>query len=129
MRTFERHGARVDLEHFLPGGTSTLVCGNSGYSYRHIFKNHRGDWEHDARVEGTNWRDHADWSIEVTLRDPQVVAYRSQNDSYCYSRAIQLWDKSNRRHVTDRIIIVAVSTKTARIITAYPNSKFCSSET
>ena len=97
VRTFLRHGARVGQDHFLRTGTADLVCGHGGYSYRHILKKHRRDWEYDARLVGSNWRDHADWAIEATLLDPQVVTYRADNNSYCYSRAIQLWDKSNKR--------------------------------
>jgi hypothetical protein len=125
VRSFERHAARVDQNHILRAGQAHLVCGNAGYSYRHILKGHRRDWEYDACLVGSNWRDHADWAIEATLRDPQVVTYRSQNDSYCYSRAIQLWDKANKRYHGDRIIVVPVYASSLRIVTAFPNNEYC----
>lgn len=128
VRTFERARGKASDDRSLAPGTSNLVCGTAKMGYRHILKGHRSDWEHDASLVGSNWRDHADWSIEVTLADPQVVTYRSDNDSYCYSHAIELWDKRNRRHLGDRIIIVSVSGSNTNIITAYPNSKHCEPE-
>lgn len=124
VRTFERYRAKSEGA-YLSGGTSDLVCGHPLKGYRHILKDHRADWEHDGRLVGTNWRDQADWSIEITLRDPHVVTHRAANNSFCYSRAIQLWDKSNSRHIMDRIVLVIVSGNDADIITAYPKDRYC----
>ena len=62
VRTFARQRGDAGMGFVLRGGTSQLLCGNEDYGYRHILKRHRGEWETDARIGGTNWRDHADWS-------------------------------------------------------------------
>lgn len=128
VRTFTRVRGDDGAGHFLRGGDSRLLCGTERYGYRHIFMGHMGEWEGDARIGGTNWRDHADWSIDVVLKDPDAVSYRLNNDgssNYCYSRAIELWDVGHRRHVKDRIIKVVVKGDTADIITAFPNDRQC----
>lgn len=124
VRTFARQRGDAGMGFVLRGGTSKLLCGDEGFSYRHILK-HRGEWETDARIGGTNWRDHADWSIATVLGDPDVVTYRAKNDAYCYSRSIELWDKGNRRHVDTKIVKVALRASDAAIITAFPTREQC----
>jgi hypothetical protein len=125
VRTFMRHRGVAAPEHVLRGGPSRLLCGNEGQGYRHVLKRHRMDWEYDAQRVGSNWRDHADWAIETTLADPDKVTYRPENDSYCYSRVLQLWDTRNRRHIDDKITNVAVKAGSGDIITAFPGRTHC----
>lgn len=127
VRTFQRIRGDAETGEILSGGTSVLRCGTEDYGYRHILKGHRGDWEYDARIVGSNWRDHADWSIDVVLTDPDVVTYRPSRNSYCYSRLIELWDRNDRRHVRDRVIKVVVRSDSTDIVTAYPATKQCKS--
>ncbi len=129
VRTFDRHRGDDGAGHVLTGGGARMLCGDDRSGYRHILKRHKRDWAYDAGTVGSNWRDHADWSIDVTLTDPDAVSYRVEpNDkrSYCYSRSIELWDKNNRKHIKNRIVKVVVKEETADIITAYPNDRQCS---
>lgn len=130
VRTFDRHRGDDGAGHVLSGGSSRMLCGDDRSGYRHILKRHKRDWENDAGIVGSNWRDHADWSIDTVLTDPDAVSYRVAPDdkrSYCYSRSIELWDVGNRKHIRNRIVKVVVKEETADIITAYPNDRQCSS--
>lgn len=129
VRTFTRVRGDDRAGHVLTGGTSRLLCGDEGAGYRHILEGKRGQWERDGAIGGTNWRDHADWSTDVVLNDPDAVTYRMNKRTgkanFCCSREVELWDRGHRRHVTDRIIRVALKADTADIITAYPTDHHC----
>lgn len=129
VRIFTRVRGDDGAGHVLRGGSSRLLCGDEGGGYRHLFNGHKNDWDHDGAIGGVNWRDHADWSIDVALNDPDVVTYRlnkrNGKANFCYSRQVELWDVGHRRHVTDRIILVALKADTADIITAYPTGRQC----
>jgi hypothetical protein len=43
------------------------------------------------------------------------VNKRTGKSNFCYSRLVELWDMGHRRHVTNRIILVALKADTADI--------------
>ncbi len=107
----------------LPAGSSDLHCGSENWGYRHILKNHRTQWEHDAIIVGRNWRDQADWAIEWVLRDPGVVTYRASNDTFCYSREVYL--AKDDKVVATRRPHVVIARESKNIITAFPANSHC----
>ncbi|GIJ03976.1 hypothetical protein Sya03_33280 [Spirilliplanes yamanashiensis] len=107
---------------YVGAGTSNLKCGSEKWGYRHLLK-HRGEWEKNAKIEGKNWRDLADFAIAVVLSDPDVVSYRRSNDTYCFSREIYLIDKRTGRVAATKKPKVAIAAVSKNIITAYiPNT-------
>ncbi|RIV37000.1 hypothetical protein D2L64_17240 [Micromonospora radicis] len=127
VRAFSRKAARTTSgpPGSLPAGTSNLKCGSEKWGYRHIVKNHLSQWENDARIEGSNWRDLADFAIAVALSDPDRVTYRQSNDTYCFSREIYLVDKRTGRIVAYRYPNVSIAAVSKNIITAFPASAQC----
>lgn len=124
VRAFTRKAVRTTKgpPGSLAGGTTDLKCGSSEWGYRHLLK-HRGEWQKNAAIERSNWRDLADFGIAIALIDPDVVTYRKQNDTYCFSREIYLLDKRTKRVVATKKPNIAVAAKSKNIITAFiPNS-------
>lgn len=97
----------------LPAGGSALLCGSTGYGYRHILARHRGDWARLA--SGSDWSDVADRAIAAALGQPEQVGFRSSNDTFCFSHAL------DDGHVT----MVVVRESDGAIITAYPARHQC----
>jgi hypothetical protein len=126
VRTFSRfRGQDGRGFYYLPGGTSSLGCGSDKWGYRHIVKNHLPEWESEAAIAGENWRDHADFAIAAALNDPDKVRYRSDNDTFCYSREVYLYDNRTRKYVRSSFPNVPVAHVTKNIITAWPSSSQC----
>jgi hypothetical protein len=125
VRIFNRYrGDAGDGIYYITGGTSALLCGvKERYGYRHILGRHRIQWEADARLAETDWRSHADWTIEAVLRDPDKVSYHSFNDTYCYSREIYFHRNNVVVAVRKPRIIIAAADK--KITTAYPTDEQC----
>lgn len=125
VRTFARHRADTGRE-VLRGGDAYLRCGSfENWSYRHILKNHKEQWEADARIVGTDWRSHADWAISLILADPWTTSYRSRNNTFCYSRSYYLVDKRTGKVVATRKSRVIIARKSKNIITAFPSNTHC----
>ena len=122
VRSFSRYRAAAQVPYYLAGGTSALVCGDSSYGYRHIKDRHLAEWERDAAVVRSNWRDHADFAIATTLSDPDRTSYRTRNDTFCFQRLIYLVDRSTGRQVGTRTILVSVASGFKNVITAHPTS-------
>lgn len=126
VRAFERYRGDAGGRHRLKGGTSNLRCGSTEESgYRHIQAGHQSQWEFDAWLVGTNWRNQADFAIATVLRDPDRVTYNARNDTYCYSRLVYLERKADRRVVGDRTPNVVVGAGNSNIITAFPSNYNC----
>jgi len=124
--TFERYRGDAGNGHWIRGGSSILHCGSSAkWGLRHIEAGHQSQWEYDAWLVGTNWRNQADTAIAEVLIDPDRVTYRSQNNTSCYSREIYLERNDNHRVVGTRIPKVVVAAVSKNIITAYPSDDQC----
>jgi hypothetical protein len=97
----------------LPGGGSALLCGDAGYGYRHIRSRHQGDW---AQLSpGPDWSETADQAVAAALGQPERVAFRLSNDTFCYSHALG----------GDNVTLVVVRESDGAIITAYPARHQC----
>lgn len=87
------------------GGIMPLTCGtfdrgnvDAGYGYRHIQYKHvetYNEWPFWAALSVTSggtseqWRQFFDWSVALTLEDPDRVTVRlGGNQNYCYERAV-----------------------------------------
>lgn len=109
----------------LPSGSSTLTCGNESWGYRHTVKEHLSQWQAKAALARENWRDTADYGILWAFKDPDKVTYRGSNDTYCYSRKINLVNEDNGEVVGSYYPNVAIARVSKRIITAIPASAQC----
>jgi hypothetical protein len=109
----------------LPGGSSTLNCGSENWGYRHIVDRHLSQWQAKAAVARENWRDTADYGILWAFKDPDKVTYRGSNDTYCYSRKINLVNEDNGQVVGNYYPNVAIARVSKRIITAVPAGAQC----
>ena len=124
VRTYERYRATAG-GHFMRGGKSNLLCGNTSFGYRHIVLRHRTEWEHSAILTGNNWRDVADFAISTVLGDPDMVRYQPRSRAFCFSRVIYLVNIRTNRLVGTKIPKVVVSETNKRVITAYPTNTQC----
>jgi hypothetical protein len=120
--TFSRFRGQDRRGYYLPGGTSNLGCGSDKWGNRHIVKDHLSEGESEAAISGENRRDHVDSAIAAALSDPDKVRYRSDNDTFCHSREIYLYDNRTRRYVRSSFPNVPVAHVTKNIITAWPSS-------
>jgi hypothetical protein len=108
---------------YLAGGTSNLRCGTTtGYGYRHIYTNHRSQWEQKGALTAQNWRDVADFGIEWSLRDPDSTKWRSSNQSWAFQRTIYLVNKSTGQGVGQTEVCTVVGLSTQNVITSYPGA-------
>ena len=109
----------------MSSGISNLACGSSAWGYRHIVANHLSQWEYRASEASENWRDTADYGIEWALKDADRIRYRSSNDTYCFSRQIDLVNDRTGQVVDHYFPNVVVARVTKNIITASPSSSQC----
>lgn len=121
VRTFTNRAPGAGL----PGGSSTLNCGSENWGYRHTVKNHLSQWQAKAALARENWRDIADYGILWAFKDPDKVTYRGSNDTYCYSRKINLVNEDTGEVVGNYYPNVAIARVSKRIITAIPASAQC----
>ncbi len=125
IRTFSR-AATVGVSPYMSSGSSNLGCGSqTGWGYRHIVNDHLSQWQARAAEANENWRDTADYGIMWALMDPDRVTYRSSNDTYCFSRLINLVNRSNGQVVDHYYPNVVIAHVTKNIITAFPSSSQC----
>lgn len=126
IRAFSR-AATVGVSPYSSAGTTNLGCGSDAYwGYRHIVKQHLSQWEYRASEASENWRDTADYGISWALKDPDRVTYRSSNDTYCFSRLINLVNDRTGQVVDRYYPNVVVAHVSKNIITAFPSSSQCS---
>lgn len=109
----------------MASGTSNPACGSSKWGYRHIIANHLSEWQSRAAEASENWRDTADYGIQWALKDPDRVRYRSSNDTYCFSRQIDLVNNRTGQVVDHYFHTVVVARVTKNILTAWPGSAQC----
>jgi hypothetical protein len=109
----------------MPAGMTNLTCGDERYGYYHIVGNHGEEWKYRGAQSSENWRDVADYAIQEALANPQVVTYRADNDTFCYSREIFLWNKVRGIRVDVFQPNVVVSAQHQHIITVIPTNKPC----
>jgi hypothetical protein len=124
IRTFSRR-ATFGVSPYMSSGSSNLACGSSAWGYRHIVANHLTQWQFRASEANENWRDTADYGIYWALSDPDRITYRVSNDTYCFSRLINLVNRSNGQVVDHYYPNVVIAHVTRNIITAYPSSTQC----
>ena len=98
--------------------------GEKGWGYRHIFSEHRTDWEKDAFLTGKDWRTHTDWAIDLVLLDPDKVTYKAKNKTFTYCRHIVL-ATTRGQVLKDRYPNVVVAAGRKNIISAYPRRDRC----
>ena len=127
VRTFDRYRGDDGSGHVLRGGESKLRCGTGGekgWSFRHIFSEHRTHWERDAFLTGKDWRTHTDWAIDLVLGDPDEVSYEADNDTFIYCRQIVLATTRGQvlKYKYPRVVVAAGTTN---IISAYPRRDRC----
>jgi hypothetical protein len=106
----------------LAAGYSTLDCGNAKWGYFHIVKNQLAQWESDASYEGVNWRDLANWAIDLALTQPNWRGYQPRNNTFCYSHQIYLVSRVTGKIAATRWPTIIVGGRTTNVITAYPTS-------
>ena len=97
----------------LPAGGSALLCGSTGYGYRHILARHQGDWARLA--SGSDWSGTADRAVADALGQPERVGFRASNDTFCFSHALG----------DGNVTMVVVRESDGAIITAYPARHQC----
>lgn len=123
----------------LAAGNAQLLCGynevkkdangrnyNSGYGYHHIVAGHRSQWQGVAtQAADVSWMDSADKFMYWSLRAPEQVTYRAQNDTYCYSHLMKLVNKKTNKVVGYKHGRTVVAAGSKNVITAYPADKGC----
>jgi hypothetical protein len=109
----------------MPAGTTNLTCGNERFGFYHIANSHGEQWEQKGEITLENWRDVADYAIQEALAHPMAVTYRTDNDTFCYSRLIFLVDKRNGETVGSYQPNVVISARDQYIVTAWPSSTPC----
>jgi hypothetical protein len=126
VRAFSRRAGHATSGQYLPSGTSNLRCGTAeNWGYRHIVSEHLSQWQSNAAIEGSNWRDLADFAIAVALSDHDRVTYRQSNDTFCFSREIYLVDFRTGKVVAYKYPNVVVAAQSKNVITAFPSSEHC----
>lgn len=100
---------------------AVLLCGNGGFGYRHIAKDHGQDWTNIAAYTGGNWRGLADFAIRQTLTRPQpgYPAFNPKNDTWTYKAPLEIRDVQGNVRAT-YWPIVAVAARDGRIVTSFP---------
>ena len=124
IRAFSRKNTS-GVSPYMSSGISNLACGSSAWGYRHIIAKHLSQWEYRASEASENWRDTADYGIEWALKDPNRIRYRSSNDTYCFSRQINLVNDRTGQVVDHYFPNVVVGRVTKNIITAWPAGTQC----
>ena len=124
IRTFNRYRAG-DGSIFMRGGYAYLLCGTTNFGYWHILTRHMQDWQKKAFLSGDNWRDLADSSIAAVLADPDVTKYRPENNTFCYSAEIYLFNNQTRKAVSITYPNIVVGAQNNQIVTAYPSKSQC----
>jgi hypothetical protein len=107
------HASAQEGAEQLPAGGSALLCGSTGYGYRHIQARHQGDWARLA--SGSDWSDVADRAVAAALGQPERVGFRASNDTFCFSHALG----------DGNVTMVVVRESDGAIITAYPARHQC----
>lgn len=109
----------------MPAGTSPLFCGDDKFGYYHMVIEHGEQWKYRGAQSSENWRDIADYAIREALANPQVVTYRADNDTFCYSREVFLWDKVRGIRVDVFHPNVVVSAQHQHLVTVIPAGRPC----
>ena len=123
VRRFDRGPGLSKSGAVMPGGTSDLICGDDKHGYYHIANGHGLEWTQKGMKTSENWRDVADYSITEALRNPMSVTYRTDVDTYCYSREVSLINKVRGIIVEVFHPNVVVRARDGLIITAFPAKK------
>lgn len=125
IRTFPRMRATSPDGVFFRGGVANLRCGNANFGFKHIVKNHLGEWQTNAALTGDQWRDLVDFAVAATLIDPDQTTYRSTNDGFCYSRQIYLINNRTGKTVSILTPNIVIGLTSLNVITAIPKHQQC----
>ena len=109
----------------MPAGTSALLCGTGNFGFYHIVARHYPEWTQKSVKTNENWKDVADYSIAEALRSPTSVTFRSDKNTFCYSRQVSLIDKVRGITVDVMYPNVVVRAQDGAIITAFPSREPC----
>ncbi|MFK4731629.1 hypothetical protein ROT00_18205 [Agromyces mediolanus] len=112
----------VSYQRRRPNGVGVLLCGNSGFGWRHISARHGGDWQTIVtkyKLGGT-WDKFAKWAMSGTLAQPLSARYNSGNDTYRYTAVLQIRSYNSAATTRSYTIVVPVGGQNNRIVTAYP---------
>lgn len=117
----------------LPSGRTEMRCGyqdpqfeNKGFGFRHMKYRHESQWAGAAAATNeVSWMEPADDFIRYSLSDPDLVTYRSDNDTFCYDRLMLLVDKRSGETVGDSRGKTVVIARNGDILTAYPGQGRC----
>ncbi|WP_143153896.1 hypothetical protein [Rhodococcus rhodnii] len=120
VRTFDRAGL-IDGDHRLVEGRTVMYCGTENGGFRHVQVKHWNDW--GRLTPNANWRLIADEGMEAALRNPEVVCYREDNNTFTVGRLMYEYNKKNGLP-TGRIkwANVTVDANTGRVVTSFPTS-------
>lgn len=104
-----------------PNGVARLICGTSGYGWRHIAARHGQDYQNIVTKYqlGRSWNDFAMWAMSTTVGAPASAPVNPYNNTWGYTAPIQI--KNNKGQVVRTYsMLVSVSRSDEKIITAFP---------
>lgn len=125
VRRFDRATGVATTGATMPAGTTDLLCGTDRLGYYHIVARHHVEWTQKSTLTNENWREVADYSIAEALRSPMSVAFRFENNTFCYSREVSLIDKARGITVDVMHPNVVVRAQDGAVITAFPKRTPC----
>lgn len=102
-----------------------LKCGTTAAGFRHIVKNHRGNWQNKARgpVTYTSWMDLADMGITKSLTDPKSYPHNTQANTSRYTADLFFYNRRTGQLVEKMNAHTAVSVNNKLVITAFPQTQ------
>lgn len=122
-----RDYVRIRIHSRMVGSIGRLYCGRYDsvpggeltFGYRHIKQRHTRDFALKSQWISRNWRDLAGWTINWTLRDPDVAGDPTPR-RFCYQRKFYLYYGDTL--VAKMRTYVYLGKTGMRIMTAFPGS-------
>lgn len=102
-----------------------LKCGTTSAGFRHIAKEHRGDWQNKARgaITYTSWMDLADMGITKSLGDPKRYPVDVARNTSRYTADLFFYNRRNGQLVEKMNAHTVVSINNKIVITAFPQTQ------
>ncbi len=111
------------------GSIVNFRCGNERFGYKHLlFRNHDDHWQDKANLILRNWRDLANWAMDITVIDPDKLTYNAEKRTWCFSREFYFIRKSDGEIIATMKPHVVTGHFGRKLITAFPSSRHCTGD-